>query len=64
MGQARAIREQVCRVLNDDHPTIVLVGNKIDIPSRQVEKQESVDLVGSGAKVQSMLRLQPRRTEM
>ena len=50
--QAIAIRDQVCRVLNDDHPTIVLVGNKIDIPSRQVERQESMDLVrkwGKGA---------------
>ena len=50
--QAIAIRDEVCRVLNDDHPTIVLVGNKIDIPSRQVERQESMDLVrkwGKGA---------------
>jgi GTPase KRas protein len=50
--QAIAIRDQVCRVLNDDHPMIVLVGNKIDILDRQVERQKSMDLVrrwGKGA---------------
>ena len=43
--QAKAIRDQVCRVLNDDHPMIVLVGNKIDISTRCVEREESMDLI-------------------
>ena len=48
--EAMGIRDEVCRVLNDDHPRIVLVGNKTDIVGRQVERQESMDVVGKWGK--------------
>lgn len=40
--QVLAIRDQICRALNDDHPPLVLVGNKADLDlRRQVTLQEA-----------------------